>query len=123
MLLVQNILPSFFKDGSRRMSSVVTNGSRKHLTSYYESLRSNVMSILGHVKVPSEEMHAGAVAAAGVCSAGAAVSSGPSKDNFDSYLTKLQSICTETMTNDEIKPITSSTSVGGGLVGGHQIKP
>ena len=81
------------------------------------------MSILGHVKVPSEEMHAGAVASAGVCSAGAAVSSGPSKDNFDSYLTKLQSICTETMTNDEIKPITSSTSVGGGLVGGHQIKP
>ena len=68
------------------MSSVVSNGSRKHLTSYYESLRSNVMSILGHVKVPSEEMHAGAVAAAGVCSAGAAVSSGPSKDNFDSYL-------------------------------------
>ena len=117
--VTKNILP-FFKDGSRRMSSVVSNGSRKHLTSYYESLRSNVMSILGHVKVPSDEMHAGAVAAAGVCSAGAAVS-GPSKDNFDSYLTKLQSICTETMTNDEIKPITSSTSVGG--IAGHQIKP
>ena len=28
-----------------------------------------------------------------------------SKENFDSYLTKLQTICTETMSNEEVKPI------------------
>ena len=74
-----------------------TPGStNQHLSSYYESLRSNVMSILGQVKVPqgsSNEMME--------------VSGGfnPSKENFDSYLTKLQTICTETMSNEEVKPI------------------
>ena len=100
-----NVCTDILQDGSRKISSNPNNGSRKHLTSYYESLRSNVMSILGHVKVPSasdDVMHASG-----------------SKDNFDSYLTKLQSICTETMTNEEVKPITGSS--GGG--NGSQVKP
>ena len=80
-----------------------TAGSNKHLSSYYESLRSNVMSILGQVKVPPP----GSVAACNDMEATASTLGGcfnPSKENFDSYLTKLQTICTETMSNEEVKP-------------------
>ena len=72
------------------------------------------MSILGHVKVPSgDDPHSMHAAASGQAS------KVTTADNFDSYLTKLQSICTETMTNEEVKPISSSS----GVTGGSQIKP
>lgn len=84
-------------------SSMVGNSSSKQLSSYYESLRSNVMSILGQVKVSgsNEMMHEPAVAAS-MSSSSTTMSS---KENFDSYLTKLQTICTENMNSEEVKPI------------------
>ena len=110
MCFLQMLMIEIFQDGTRRVSGISTSnandGSHKHLTSYYESLRSNVMSILGQVKVPSEDMHVPPPPPV----------PGSKADNFDSYLTKLQSICTETMTNEEIKPITAS---GGSMMGSH----
>lgn len=73
-------------DASRR------NNAR--LNNYYENLRSNVMSILGHVKVPNEQ-DPNVVGHSG------------HPENFDSYLTKLQTICTDNM-NDEGKPVYES---------------
>ena len=66
------------------------------------------MSILGQVKVPavgpvSNEMEATSMVGG----------FNPSKDNFDSYLTKLQTICTETMSNEEVKPSTGSSGIQG----------
>ena len=75
----------------------------KQLSSYYESLRSNVMSILGQVKVP------GAAGCPQVSSNEMDHHSShhnmgfSTKENFDSYLTKLQTICTENL-GDEVKP-------------------
>jgi hypothetical protein len=73
------------------VGTVSSATSNKQLTSYYESLRSNVISILGHVKVPNEME--------------SSMSGATSKENFDSYLTKLQTICTDNMNNEEVKPI------------------
>lgn len=56
------------------------------LTEYYESLRNNVMSLLEHVKLPG---------------GGGTVNNdriGP--DNFDSYLSKIHSLCTENYCED-----------------------
>lgn len=44
-----------------------------HLTDYYESLRNNVITLLEHVRIPPEKM---------------------AHENFDNYLSKLQSLCT-----------------------------
>ena len=82
-----------------------TPGSSKHLSSYYESLRSNVMSILGQVKVPPPPGSTACSEMEATASSLGGCPFNPSKDNFDSYLTKLQTICTETMSNEEVKPI------------------
>ena len=75
------------------------SSNSKQLSSYYESLRSNVMSILGQVKVPcnSNEMVVDP-------SNMAAAHGFSTKENFDSYLTKLQTICTENM-SEEVKAL------------------
>jgi len=62
------------------------------------------MGILGQVKVPGPP---GSSTACNEMEATASHLGGcfnPSKENFDSYLNKLQTICTETMSNEEVKP-------------------
>ena len=91
------------------------NVNATKLNNYYESLRSNVMSILGHVRMPNDPVSAAsaglAAAASGSGTSGlpgthmgsSASSSMPdniSQENFDSYLSKLQTICTENMQDD-----------------------
>ncbi|XP_076028477.1 uncharacterized protein LOC143017572 [Oratosquilla oratoria] len=51
------------------------------LTEYYESLRNNVMSLLEHVKIPSSGERI-------------------AHDNFDSYLSKIHSLCAENYCDD-----------------------
>lgn len=57
------------------------------LTEYYESLRNNVMSLLEHVKLPG---------------GGGAPPPNErlSHDNFDSYLSKIHSLCTDNYCDD-----------------------
>lgn len=57
------------------------------LTEYYESLRNNVMSLLEHVKLPG--------------GGGAAPPNERlSHDNFDSYLSKIHSLCADNYCDD-----------------------
>ncbi|KAK3850367.1 hypothetical protein Pcinc_042924, partial [Petrolisthes cinctipes] len=57
-----------------------------HLTEYYESLRNNVMSLLEHVKIPG----------GGTTTTNDRIS----HDNFDSYLSKIHSLCTDNYCDD-----------------------
>ena len=59
------------------------------MTEYYESLRSNFISLLDHVKLPNftEEK--------------------PTPENFDSYLNKLQQLCVDSY-KDENRSVFSS---------------
>ncbi|XP_023240717.1 myelin transcription factor 1-like isoform X3 [Centruroides sculpturatus] len=52
-----------------------------HLSEYYESLRNNFISLLDHVRLPNFEDK-------------------PNVDNFDTYLNKLQSLCTDNYRHD-----------------------
>ena len=109
------------------------NVNATKLNNYYESLRSNVMSILGHVRMPNDPVSATsaglAVAASGSHTSGlthgpphmasSASSSMPdniSQENFDSYLSKLQTICTENMADEGVNSVGmashNSSSVG-----------
>ena len=109
------------------------NVNATKLNNYYESLRSNVMSILGHVRMPNDPVSAAsaglAAAASGSNTSGlsgthmgsSASSTMPeniSQENFDSYLSKLQTICTENMADDGVNsvgmPSHNSSSVGVG---------
>ena len=88
------------------------------LNNYYETFRRDMISILGNVKMPNGEAAAAqaasnssegssAVAAAAAASSAAATSSNMSKENFDSYFNKLQTICTDNM-SDDVKPMCDS---------------
>ena len=78
------------------------------LNSYYENLRTNVMSILGQVREPiippppsgpnsagSTSTSAGGIGGSGGPGGISGVVAANSQDQFDSYLTKLQTICSE----------------------------
>ena len=102
------------------------NVNATKLNNYYESLRSNVMSILGHVRMPNDPVSAASAGLAAAASgtntshmASSASSTMPdniSQENFDSYLSKLQTICTENMTDEGVNsagvPSHNSTTVG-----------
>jgi hypothetical protein len=60
-----------------------------NLNEYYESLRNNVITLLEHVRIPS-------------CPT--AIDK-PNHENFDSYLSKLQSLCADGYSPDENRPI------------------
>ncbi|QQP37469.1 Uncharacterized protein FKW44_017742, partial [Caligus rogercresseyi] len=67
--------------------------STTKLSNYYESIRSNVMSILGG----SAAANPGSGVASSSSSSGLGASMdglATTKENFDSYLNKLQNICT-----------------------------
>ena len=108
------------------------NVNATKLNNYYESLRSNVMSILGHVRMPNDPVSAASAGLAASASgsntsgltshhmASTGSSSMPdniSQENFDSYLSKLQTICTENMTDEGVNSVGmsshNSSSVGG----------
>jgi len=65
------------------------------LNSYYENLRSNVMSILGQVREPIIPPPPSSVPPSGTNVATSGIPGSNSQDQFDSYLTKLQNICSE----------------------------
>ena len=93
------------KQTTGNSSLVSTSASATHnkqLSSYYESLRTNVMSILGQVKVqPTSDMDTSSAAAAAVAAGITPDNLTPNKENFDSYLCKLQNICTENLSAEE----------------------
>ena len=103
------------------------NVNATKLNNYYESLRSNVMSILGHVRMPNDPVSAAsaglAAAASGTntshhmtSSASSSMPENISQENFDSYLSKLQTICTENMSDEGVNsvgvPSHNSSAIG-----------
>lgn len=65
-----------------------------NLNEYYESLRNNVITLLEHVRIPSGS------------SGGPPDKLGPHHEHFDSYLSKLQSLCApDGYCTDENRPI------------------
>ncbi|XP_063531667.1 myelin transcription factor 1-like protein isoform X8 [Cydia strobilella] len=94
-----NAMETHLSHGERE--SQLISQRNNNLTDYYESLRNNVITLLGHVKLPGGE------------AAPAAATGGPppppdkpAHDNFDSYLTKLQTLCSpDGYCPDENRPI------------------
>ncbi|XP_063377890.1 myelin transcription factor 1-like protein isoform X8 [Cydia fagiglandana] len=94
-----NAMETHLSHGERE--SQLISQRNNNLTDYYESLRNNVITLLGHVKLPGGE------------SAPASAAGGPppppdkpAHDNFDSYLTKLQTLCSpDGYCPDENRPI------------------
>ena len=87
-------------------------GERGHqLTEYYESLRNNVMSLLEHVKIPGGGASTAPAPAANVVTPPTTMSSVDHNrlphENFDSYLSKIHSLCTDNYC-DDTKPIYDS---------------
>lgn len=74
-----------------QQDTVVLSQRNNNFTEYYQSLRDNMMTLLEHVRIPS-----GAGPVVGPTGPGTVLV--PEKigshDNFDSYLTKLQTLCT-----------------------------
>lgn len=74
-----------------------------NLNEYYESLRNNVITLLEHVRLPAGG------GGGGPNPTGGAPGAPPEKlgqENFDSYLTKLQTLCTpEGYCSDENRPL------------------
>lgn len=66
-------------------------GRGSNLTDYYESLRNNVMTLLEHVRIPGGCN--GAVSVSGQTHPYSDMRVGP--ERFDSYLSKLQTLCEE----------------------------
>lgn len=86
--------------------------NNNNLNEYYESLRNNVITLLEHVRIPGTSV--------GVASGGGIVSGSSSSaliaghhmdpkmghEHFDSYLSKLQSLCSQDgYCTDENRPI------------------
>lgn len=120
---------SLQENSDKRNASSNVNATK--LNNYYESLRTNVMSILGHVRMPNEPVgsgvgHSSSAAAMGLAAAGTSscLPDNISQENFDSYLSKLQTICTDSMHDDSA--VSGSGHIGGGVggsSGGNSSKP
>ncbi|KAK7873481.1 hypothetical protein R5R35_011826 [Gryllus longicercus] len=65
-----------------------------NLNEYYESLRNNVITLLEHVRLPAASGGGAGGPGSGGLVGGAPGPEKLSHDNFDSYLTKLQTLCT-----------------------------
>ncbi|XP_073944263.1 uncharacterized protein isoform X3 [Choristoneura fumiferana] len=96
-----NAMETHLSHGERE--SQLISQRNNNLTDYYESLRNNVITLLGHVKLPGGDS-APATAAGGPPPP--APGEKPAHDNFDSYLTKLQTLCSpDGYCPDENRPI------------------
>ncbi|XP_047510317.1 myelin transcription factor 1 isoform X3 [Pieris napi] len=99
-----NAMESHLSTGERE--NQLMSQRNNNLNEYYESLRNNVITLLEHVKIPGG-------GTAHVTSSGApgtapppAPGDKPAHDNFDSYLTKLQTLCSpDGYCPDENRPI------------------
>lgn len=76
-----------------------------HLSEYYESLRNNVMSLLEHVKLPGSTTTS--MVSTGVSTTMAGDHRLGPADHFDSYLSKIHSLCTDNFC-DEPRPLYDS---------------
>lgn len=103
-------------------STTNNNNNNNHLNEYYESLRNNVITLLEHVRIPGTNIGisssnpinssninskiAHGAAAHNSTAAGHFVDPKLSHEHFDSYLSKLQSLCTpDGYCTDENRPI------------------
>uniref|UniRef100_A0A1B0CBF4 Uncharacterized protein n=1 Tax=Lutzomyia longipalpis TaxID=7200 RepID=A0A1B0CBF4_LUTLO len=82
---------------STESENQIMSQRNSNLNDYYESLRNNVITLLEHVRIPN---------------------GGPPEkmghENFDSYLSKLQSLCTpDGYCPDENRPIYETVRRGG----------
>ncbi|PZC82824.1 hypothetical protein B5X24_HaOG209609 [Helicoverpa armigera] len=97
-----NAMETHLSHGDRENQTLIQRNN--NLNEYYESLRNNVITLLEHVRIPG-----GGAAPAGAGPAGAPPPPGadkPAHDNFDSYLTKLQTLCSpDGYCPDENRPI------------------
>ncbi|KAJ2952608.1 hypothetical protein O0L34_g6931 [Tuta absoluta] len=90
-----------------------------NLNEYYESLRNNVITLLEHVRIPgggTVPVTSAAGGGGGGAGAGAPpppaplAGEKPAHDNFDSYLTKLQTLCSpDGYCPDESRPVIYET--------------
>ncbi|KAG6459483.1 hypothetical protein O3G_MSEX011419 [Manduca sexta] len=104
------------KSDINAMETQLTHGERENqlisqrnnnLNEYYESLRNNVITLLEHVRIPGGGT-APVSTAGGTPGAPPPPGPGekPAHDNFDSYLTKLQTLCSpDGYCPDENRPI------------------
>ncbi|XP_061712051.1 myelin transcription factor 1-like protein isoform X8 [Cydia pomonella] len=93
-----NAMETHLSHGERE--SQLISQRNNNLTDYYESLRNNVITLLGHVKLPGGE------AAPAAPGGPPPPPDKPAHDNFDSYLTKLQTLCSpDGYCPDENRPI------------------
>ncbi|XP_026742834.1 myelin transcription factor 1 isoform X2 [Trichoplusia ni] len=100
-----NAMETHLSHGDRENQTLIQRNN--NLNEYYESLRNNVITLLEHVRIPGGGTVP--VTAAGG-PAGAPPPPGPGEkpahDNFDSYLTKLQTLCSpDGYCPDENRPI------------------
>ncbi|CAH1115069.1 unnamed protein product [Psylliodes chrysocephalus] len=80
---------------SEKETQALTQRSN-NLNEYYESLRNNVITLLEHVRLPG----------GGTAGPGGVVPEKIGQENFDSYLSKLQTLCTpEGYCTDENRPL------------------
>ncbi|KAF7285615.1 hypothetical protein GWI33_010406 [Rhynchophorus ferrugineus] len=88
-----NAMETHLTHGEKESQALVQRNS--NLNEYYESLRNNVITLLEHVRLPG----GGATAAANQ-------QEKIGQENFDSYLSKLQTLCTpEGYCTDENRPL------------------
>lgn len=75
-----------------------------NLNEYYESLRNNVITLLEHVRIPN---HSGGNNHNTIINSATSLERGATQEHFDSYLSKLQSLCTSDGygASDENRPI------------------
>ncbi|XP_022819434.1 myelin transcription factor 1 isoform X6 [Spodoptera litura] len=100
-----NAMETHLSHGDRENQTLIQRNN--NLNEYYESLRNNVITLLEHVRIPGGGTVP--VSSAGG-TAGAPPPPGPgdkpAHDNFDSYLTKLQTLCSpDGYCPDENRPI------------------
>ena len=80
------------EDGSHRSNKASNSNNKLNVTNYYESLRSNVMSLLGCSQPVQTSSGPGSM----IPSSSNLFMSPPEQEhqqNFDSYLSKLQTMC------------------------------
>ncbi|CAB3251801.1 unnamed protein product [Arctia plantaginis] len=100
-----NAMETHLSHGERETQTMIQRNN--NLNEYYESLRNNVITLLEHVRIPGGGTAPGTTAGG---TPGAPPPPGPGEkpthDNFDSYLTKLQTLCSpDGYCPDENRPI------------------
>lgn len=96
-----NAMENHLSNGEKETTVMAQRNT--NLNEYYESLRNNVITLLEHVRLPAGG------GGGGPNPTGGAPGAPPEKlgqENFDSYLTKLQTLCTpEGYCSDENRPL------------------